>query len=293
MPRDAQRWFVTGLLAGVFAVVIALRLGSPILAEDMVPPAGPMEPVLRFSLAAGAPPPAQKKLPIYSVETDRRRVAISFDATWGADKTPRLLEILRQHHVKTTFFLVSMWIRKYPEETRMIAREGHEIGLHSATHPDFRTLSDVEIRRELEDNLQAVRDTTGFEARLFRPPFGAYDDRVIRAVEGMGIIPVQWDVDSLDWMDVTPQQIVDRVTRLVRPGSIVLFHNNAESTPAALPEILRRLRAAGYAIVPVSQLLHKGPYYIDHTGRQIPTAPPPLAPRRGSDTATDAAGTRR
>ena len=279
MVRDERGWFLAGWLVGLFALVLALRLSTPTLAEDMVPPGGPVPPVPRFALDR-PPAPAKKKLPIYSVETDRKRIAISFDATWGADKTPRLLEILRRHNVKTTFFLVSMWIRKYPEETRMIAREGHEIGLHSATHPDFRTLSDAEIRRELEDNLQAVRETTGFAARLFRPPFGAYDDRVIGVVESMGIIPVQWDVDSLDWMNVTPQQIVHRVTRLVRPGSIVLFHNNAESTPAALPEILRRLQSQGYEIVPVSQLLHKGPHYIDHTGRQIPTGPPNLAPGR-------------
>ncbi|ADU51527.1 polysaccharide deacetylase [Thermaerobacter marianensis DSM 12885] len=277
MWRDERRWFGVGLLAGLFVLILALRVAAPTPADDMVAPMGPGPLVLRFG--AGQPPaPAKKKLPIYSVQTEKKRIAISFDATWGADKTPRLLEILRRHNVKTTFFLVSMWIRKYPEQTRMIAREGHEIGLHSATHPDFRSLSDAEIRRELEDNLQAVRETTGFEARLFRPPFGAYDDRVITVVERMGIIPIQWDVDSLDWMNVTPQQIVDRVTRLVRPGSIVLFHNNAESTPAALPEILRRLQGEGYEIVPVSQLLHKGPYYIDHTGRQIPTGPPRLAP---------------
>jgi len=277
MARRESAMFWAGLLIGLFVLFVALRVAAtPPPAADMVAPGGPVERPPRFALGDAAP--ARKKLPIYSVATDRKRVAISFDATWGADKTPKLLEILRAHQVKTTFFLVSMWIRKYPEETRMIAREGHEIGLHSATHPDFRTLSDEEIRRELRDNLQAVRETTGFEARLFRPPYGAYDDRVIRTIEGEGIIPIQWDVDSLDWMRVTPQQVVDRVTRLVRPGSIVLFHNNAEATPAALPEILRRLQGQGYEIVPVSQLLHKGPYYVDHTGRQVPTAPPRLAP---------------
>lgn len=219
--------------------------------------------------------PADRLVPIYSVETPAKKVAISFDAAWGADKTEELLRILEKYKVKTTFFLVDFWMEKYPEMTKKIAAAGHEIGNHSATHPHMAALSQAQIREELAATNKRIKDLTGQDPLLFRPPFGEYNNTLIRTVEDLGMFTIQWDVDSLDWQDLSAAEIAGRVLEQVKPGSIVLFHNNAVHTPEALPGIIAKLQADGYQIVPVSQLIYKDHYYIEsHSGRQRPKPGP-------------------
>lgn len=267
-----------GMAVGRFFVVERKRTRGLLIIAVMVPllvvgywawPAiqARMERVMRV-VAMGAAP---RRLPIYSVGTREKKAAISFDAAWGADKTRTILDILDEYDIKTTFFLVTFWVEKYPDEAREIVARGHEIGLHSSTHPDFTALTNAAMREELTENHRVIKEITGVEPRLFRPPFGAYNDRVLSVVEDeLGYLTIQWSVDSLDWRDVTPDDITRRILSRIHPGAIVLFHNNAESTPAALPRILSTLQADGWRIVPISQLLHQGPYTIDHEGRQIP-----------------------
>ena len=108
------------------------------------------------------------------------------------------------------------------------------------------------------------------------PPYGEYDDKVITAVRALGMEPIQWDVDSLDWQELSADEITRRVTSKVQPGSIILFHNAALHTPEALPGIIEALLKDGYTLLPVSELLLPGTYNtdytIDHTGRQMPAA---------------------
>lgn len=208
-------------------------------------------------------------LPIYSVATAEKKVALSFDATWGAEYTPRLLAILQQHNIKSTFFLTNIWLEKYPDVAKEIAAAGHEIGLHSKSHPHFTALSDAEMTRELQENSALVEEITGYKAELFRPPFGDYNDTVIRTVERLGYRAIQWDVDSLDWMEnMTADDILNRVQRGIKPGAIVLFHNNGRYTADVLGPLLNKLAADGYQVVPVGELILKDDYYIDHAGVQ-------------------------
>ncbi|MCG0277358.1 MAG: polysaccharide deacetylase family protein [Thermanaeromonas sp.] len=213
----------------------------------------------------------KKLLPIYSVATSEKKVAFSFDATWGAEHTPKLLEVLRQHNVRTTFFLTNIWLEKYPDMAKKIAAEGHEIGLHSATHPHFTSLSEEQMEQELRENHRLVEEVTGYKPELFRPPFGDYNDTVIRVVQRLGYKAIQWDVDSLDWQEhLSAEEIYQRVLKGIKPGSIVLFHNNGKHTATVLGPLLEKLKAEGYQIVPVSELLIKGDYYVDHNGVQRP-----------------------
>lgn len=210
-------------------------------------------------------------VPIYAVDTPEKKISISFDAAWGSEKTPQLLAILDEYKIKTTFFLVKFWIEEYPEVTKGIARKGHEIGNHSATHPNMDTLSREEIRRELLETNDLIKELTGQRPRVFRPPFGAYNNTLVETVEELDMKAIQWSVDSLDWQDLSAAEITDRVLELIEPGAIVLFHNNAENTPEALVPILDKLVADGYSIVPVSELILWDNYYIDpHTGIQHP-----------------------
>ena len=210
----------------------------------------------------------ERQLPIYCVETDEKKIAISFDAAWGNEDTEELIRILDEYDVKTTFFVVGEWVDKYPESVKALSDAGHEIMNHSDDHAHFAQLSASEIVSNITACNDKIAAITGIKPILFRPPYGEYDDHVIAAVESMGMYSIQWDVDSLDWKELSAGEITKRVTENVTPGSIVLFHNAAINTPEALPGILSDLQSKGYEIVPISELIIRENYEIDHTGRQ-------------------------
>ncbi|HYE10471.1 MAG TPA: polysaccharide deacetylase family sporulation protein PdaB [Patescibacteria group bacterium] len=209
-----------------------------------------------------------RQLPVYCVDTSEKKVAISFDAAWGDNYTEDLLAILKKYEVKTTFFLVGFWIDKYPEMVKRIDEEGHEIGNHSSKHPHMSQLSKEQIIEELAKTSKKIEAITNKKVTLFRPPFGDYNNRLIETSREMGIQVIQWDVDSLDYKDYGADAIVKRVLSKVKSGSIILFHNNATYTKDALPIILENLQKEGYMVVPISELVYKDNYYIDHTGMQ-------------------------
>lgn len=205
----------------------------------------------------------QRMVPIYYVDTAEKKIAISFDASWGAEYTPGILEILHENNIKTTFFLTGFWIEKYPDMVKKIAAAGHELGNHTFTHPHLNTLDKEGIKKELERVHFALKDLWGKEPNLFRPPFGEYSNKVIEAAGELGYLTIQWSVDSLDWKDLSEAAIIQRVTEKIHPGAIVLFHNNGRYTADALPEIIAFAKENGYQIVPISELLYKDNYYID------------------------------
>jgi peptidoglycan-N-acetylglucosamine deacetylase len=207
----------------------------------------------------------QRLVPIYFVDTPEKKIAISFDASWGAEFTPTILDILRENNIKTTFFLTGFWIEKYPDLVKKIDGEGHELGNHTATHPHLNTLNKEAIKIELERVHGALHQLTGKEPFLFRPPFGEYSNNVIEAAAELDYLTIQWSVDSLDWKDLGKDTIVKRVTDRLHPGAIVLFHNNGRYTADALPEILAFAKEKGYTVVPISELLYKDNYYIDNS----------------------------
>lgn len=211
----------------------------------------------------------KKELPIYSVETEEKKIAISFDAAWGDDYTLEILDILDKYDIKSTFFLVGFWVDKYPKHVKEIYNRGHDVGNHSTNHPYMTKLSDEEIIKELNITGDKIEKIIDDKPTLFRPPFGDYNDRLINVCRDNGYYVIQWDVDSLDWKEMGVQPVVDRVTRNVRNGSIVLFHNNAKYVLEYLPIIIERLQSEGYEIVPISQLIYKDNFYMDNTGRQI------------------------
>lgn len=211
-----------------------------------------------------------RQLPIYCVQRDQKLVSLSFDAAWGNEDTQQLIDILGKYNVKVTFFVVGEWVDKYPESVKALSDAGHEVMNHSNDHAHFNSLSAEEIVANINACSDKIEAVTGVRPTLFRPPYGEYDDHVITAVRGMGVEPIQWDVDSLDWKELSAPEITKRVTGKVQPGSIILFHNAALHTPEALPGIIEALLQEGYSFVPISQLLLTGEYTIDHTGRQCP-----------------------
>ena len=211
---------------------------------------------------------AEKKVPIYSVETTRSEVSLGINCAWDNADIPVLLEILDRYSIKATFFVVGEWCDKYPESVRTIYEAGHEIGSHSDTHADMIKLSREEIIREIQDSADKIEAITGERPILFRPPSGSYNSTVIAVIEEMGFYPIQWDCDSIDYKNPTPDEMQARIFKKLRRGSIMLFHSGAKNTPTALPQIIEAVMEKGYRFVPVSQLIHKGEYTVDYEGRQ-------------------------
>lgn len=214
---------------------------------------------------------AKKELPIYSVETDKKKIAISFDAAWGDEYTLDILDTLDEYNVKSTFFLVGFWVDKYPDHVKEIHRRGHDVENHSTTHPNMSELSVQQMEEEINTTGDKIKEITGAKPTLFRPPFGDYNDQLIKTLRKNGYYGIQWDVDSLDWKELGVESVVDKVTRNVRNGSIVLFHNNAKYIKEYLPLVIERLQADGYEIVPISELIYKDNFIMDNSGRQILT----------------------
>ncbi len=211
----------------------------------------------------------QRELPIYNVETKEKNVAITFDASWGAENTQKILDILDKYDAKATFFLVGIWVDDYPDMVKQISAAGHEIGNHSSTHPHMNSLSEAEIEKELSTTSEKIKKLTGKDVRLFRPPYGEYNNRVVVTARSLGYQVIQWDVDSLDWKDLSADVMAQRILPKAKEGSIILFHNDGKYTPEVLPTILGELKSRGYKFVRVSDLIYKDNYYIDHKGTQI------------------------
>ena len=210
----------------------------------------------------------QRQLPIYCVERDQKVCSISFDAAWGADNTQKILDVLDEYNVKATFFVVSAWAEQYPDTAKAIVEHGHELMNHSSKHDHYNSLTADQIVADVNKCNDMIEGLTGVRPTLIRCPFGEYDDHVISAIRSIGMEPIQWDVDSLDWKGISAAEITKRVTGKVGPGSIVLFHNAGEHTPEALPEILRWMKQEGFEVVPISEILLDGEYTLDHEGRQ-------------------------
>ena len=214
---------------------------------------------------------AKKELPVYSVERDDNVIAVTFDASWGADNTPKLLDILDEYDAKCTFFLVGLWVDKYPDMVQAIVERGHEIGNHSATHPHMSKLSESKMLEELRMMSDKVEKLTGVRPTLFRPPYGDYNNSVIRTVRSAGYEAVQWSVDSLDWKNISPQDMIRRAG-MVGKGDIILFHNDSQYLLDALPTLLQSYKEQGLQMVKVSDILLEGETTIDVQGKQHPLA---------------------
>ena len=211
----------------------------------------------------------QRKLPIYSVDTKEKKIAISFDASWGDDRTDDILKILDKYNTKATFFVVGAWIDKYPDKLKVIDEKGHEIGSHSNRHPIMTTISKAEMIKEIAITDAKVMSITGKGTTLFRCPSGEYNNLVIDTVEATNHYCIQWNVDSIDWKEEGAEIEYNRIVNKTKPGSILLFHNDAKYTPDNLPKILQYLKAEGYEFVKISDLIYKENYYIDGSGKQI------------------------
>lgn len=212
---------------------------------------------------------APKALPIYCVEKAEKEIAITFDSAWGNEDLDEILNVLKQYKCKATFFVVGDFIDRYPESVKAMADNGHEVANHSDNHAHYSKLSKEEMILDMDKCDEKIKKITGNDNNLFRPPYGEYNNLSVTTCEETGRYSIQWDVDSLDWKGLTPDEMEQRILKRVNNGSIILLHNGAKHTAKALPQILNSLKNQGYTFKTVSELIYKENYTIDHTGKQI------------------------
>ncbi|MGI6661575.1 MAG: polysaccharide deacetylase family protein [Bacillota bacterium] len=223
------------------------------------------------------PKPAMgTEMPVFYVETDRKAMALTFDISWG-DKTPeKVLDVLSQHNQKATFFLSGPWANHYKSIVSRIVQDGHEIASHGQEHVNLSQESKEQIKKNIQSAHDILINLTDTEPRYFRPPNGDYDDLVVLTARELGYETVIWAVDSLDWKNPGASYIVERVSRLSFPGAILLFHasDSAKQTHEALPMVLENLKAAGYEIMTLGELMSLGkPARDDPRGRPLSELP--------------------
>ncbi len=211
---------------------------------------------------------ATRKLPIYCTDRSDNRIALTFDAAWGDEDTPLLIDILGRYNINATFFVVGEWVDRCSDSVKALSDAGHEVMNHSDTHPHMPQLSHEKMLEELNNCNDKIEAITGVRPTLHRAPYGDYSNASLAACEELGMYTVQWDVDSLDWKDLSADEITSRVVSRAQSGSIVLFHNAALHTPEALPSIIEALQAKGYSFCKVSELIYTDNYTINHEGRQ-------------------------
>ncbi len=207
-------------------------------------------------------------IPIYSVERNDGKIAITFDCAWGADDMESILATLQKHNCKATFFVLGTWAEQNPDTMKRIVSDGHEIGNHSYNHTHYTAMSQNEMLTDIDKCNKAIRDTSGISPTLFRAPSGDYDNSVIETVHGKNMEYIQWSVDSLDWRGLSCEQMMERIIPKTKSGDILLFHNGTEYTAQSLDKILTELEGKGFSYLKVSDLIYKDNYTIDHTGRQ-------------------------
>ncbi len=185
---------------------------------------------------------------------ERKFVALTFDDGPSGHYTAELLDGLEERGVKATFFLCGYRVDQFPTLTRRIAEAGHEIGTHSDAHKFFSEMSQKELCKDLSSSVDKLREATGQEPTLLRPPGGIYDRKILSRTTCADLPIILWSVDPDDWCCNSSSTITKRVLNKVKDGDIILLHDMSDSSVKAALEIIDRLQEQGYTFLTVSDL---------------------------------------
>jgi peptidoglycan/xylan/chitin deacetylase (PgdA/CDA1 family) len=234
--------------------------------------------------------PTEQNITFNSVHTDGPYIAMTFDDGPSATLTPKLLDLLAERHIKVTFFVIGENVAEHPEIVARAAQEGHEIGNHSWSHPNFAKMSQESVRSQLQRTDDAIKNATGKRPTLMRPPYGSLTEREKHWIhDEFGYQIILWEVDPYDWKRPGPAVVRNRILKETRPGSIVLSHDIHPGTIEAMPSTLDALEAKGFKFVTVSELIRMATPVTPHPARTSPqpsgssaTPTPSLAPPTAS-----------
>jgi peptidoglycan/xylan/chitin deacetylase (PgdA/CDA1 family) len=261
---------------------------SALFSQTPVP--GQTAPIERVKLTS----PAEPRITFNSVHVDEPVIAMTFDDGPHATLTPKLLDLLAERHIKVTFFVLGECVEQNPDVLRRAAREGHEIGNHSWSHPQLNKMSDEAVRTQLRRTDDLIKSVTGKRPTLFRPPYGAITPRQKKWIhDEFGYEIILWDVDPLDWREPGPATVCNRILKETRPGSIVLSHDIHRGTIEAMPATLEQLAAKHFKFVTVPELIAMAkPEPPKGAGPHKGTSAAPLASPAGSVSPVPAASVR-
>ena len=211
----------------------------------------------------------EKLLPIYNVETNEKKVAFTMNCAWNADDIDSILNTLKENNTKITFFMVGDWIDKFPETVKKIYEEGHEIASHSNTHPHVNNLTYEGNIEEMEKSNDKIEKITGERTKIYRAPYGEYNNTVIQAAQDKGYYTIQWNLDTLDYTGLTGDEMWNRIGDKLKSGDIILSHNGTKHTADSLDMLIKNIKQKGFEVVKVSDLIYLENYTINSSGTQL------------------------
>ncbi|WP_273853999.1 polysaccharide deacetylase family sporulation protein PdaB [Guptibacillus spartinae] len=196
-------------------------------------------------------------LAVDQVKSDDKRLALTFDISWGETKAVPILDELKQNNVKASFFISGAWAERHPEIVEQITKDGHEIGNLGYRYENYTNMKDEEIKKDIIRSSEAIKKVTDEEPQLLRPPNGNFDKRVLLLSDKFNYTVIHWSLDSEDWRNPGVENIVQNVMKEIDPGDIVLMHasDSAKQTAEALPEMIAALKKKGYSFATVSELV--------------------------------------
>lgn len=198
---------------------------------------------------------------ICSAKTSKKEIAISFDDGPAVNFTPSILKVLKDHNVQTTFFCIGNRIAGNETLLKQLHEQGHIIGNHSYSHHFwFDLFSSKKMLADLQMMDQVTKTVTGLAPRLFRPPYGVTNPNLRKAIMQGNYIPIGWSIRSMDTMILDQTKLLNKVTRSVKPGDIILFHDTSKTTLDILPAFISHCRQKGYEIVRLDKMLTLNPY---------------------------------
>ncbi|WP_243296447.1 polysaccharide deacetylase family protein [Bacillus litorisediminis] len=192
--------------------------------------------------------------PIYKGHPEKPMISFLINVAWGEEYLLDILATLKKHNVKATFFLEGRWVQKNPDLAKMIAEGHHDIGNHSYSHPDLKTLSSAKTYDELKKTNEIIEATTGIKPVWFAPPSGAFRKETVEIAHQLNMETIMWSVDSIDWQKPTKEVWLGRVLPKLHNGAMILMHPTA-STRDSIETLIIEAKKRGYQIGTVSKLL--------------------------------------
>jgi probable sporulation protein (polysaccharide deacetylase family) len=192
--------------------------------------------------------------PIYRGNPEKPMVTLLVNVAWGNEHLPGMLQTMKKQNVHSTYFLDGSWVKKNPSLARMIAEEKHEIGNHAYSHPDLKKMTNDRITEELKQTNDVINATLNLSPKWFAPPSGSYRNDVVQIAANLDMKTILWSVDTVDWRNPDPDEMVERVLSKVHPGAMILMHPTSSSA-AGLEKLIKGIKDKGYDIGTVTELM--------------------------------------